>query len=261
MAMALMLTAFSVNIFANESDIILNDNTGIPDKYLYRAILRELGKKDNDKFTKKEAADIESLNAGTDSKNKIKSLKGLENLTGLTNLSVRGNDLKSIKEVEALINLKTLHAGHNKITTIPNLTKHTKLNAHHTLFQFNNIEAKEFKAKLPSHLLKNSSWLKNQKKFQNVNNVLKVTSPISIRKISRNTTKIVGKTHKGAIVGLFDIKAKRIKKVKANDKGIFVLNKLNLKKYGKKNIRLASYIYDSYYGEDVTIKSVYLTVK
>ena len=35
-------------------DVIENNNSGIPDKKLYRAILKELGKKPNKKFTKQE---------------------------------------------------------------------------------------------------------------------------------------------------------------------------------------------------------------
>lgn len=44
-----------------ESNIIENDETGIPDKKLYKQILHKLKKKKGEKFTKKEAESIDTL--------------------------------------------------------------------------------------------------------------------------------------------------------------------------------------------------------
>ena len=45
------------------SDVIENNNSGIPDQELYQSILEELGKKPNQTFTKQEAETIQILTA------------------------------------------------------------------------------------------------------------------------------------------------------------------------------------------------------
>ena len=65
-------------VFAAE--VIKNNKKGIPDKGLYQSILKELGKKPKEKFTKGEAAKIKSLSTST--KIKIKNLKGIKYLKG-----------------------------------------------------------------------------------------------------------------------------------------------------------------------------------
>lgn len=310
----LVFTVFPVNLLAEGNDVILNDNsviendnTGIPDKYLYQAILRTLGKNENEKFTKQEATSIKVLDAaGNDqNRNKIKTLKGIENLTGLTALGVEYNELTNLAGIENLTNLVGLTAHHNKLTnlkevrnltkltslsvfnnkitsaaeiealtelvylavsknklaTLPNLTNLIKLNAHDTYFQFNLLSSNELKSKLPSQLLENSSWLKEQRKFQNINRKLKLNKPKSIRRITKKTKMISGKAHKGAKVGLYNARGKKIKLVKVNEKGTFTLKKLNLKKMSGKKLRLSVYLVSNYYGEDVSIASVIFKVK
>jgi len=303
----LIFTAFPTTVFAAGSDIIHNNETGIPDKGLYKAILRELGKNKNGKFTKDEAAGIIKLNASNhDNKYiNIKTIKGIENLTGLTQLYIDGNELTRLTGIENLTNLTCLSvsynklknlyeirnlnkleelsvnsnkltsltgvenltelsvlvASKNKLTNIPNLKKHTKLEPEYTYFQYNCINTKEFKEKLPSHLLKESSWLKNQIKFQNIIKTLKITIPKSSKKITKNTTKIVGKTQKGATVVILKPNGKKIKAVKANAKGIFTFKNLNLKKLEGKKITLQAYLVDGFYDERHNIKSIKLTVR
>ena len=75
------------------SDVIENNNSGIPDKELYQSILKKLGKKSNEKFTKQEAESIKSLSVY--GSRKIKSLKGIKYLKELKlvwNISVVDDD-------------------------------------------------------------------------------------------------------------------------------------------------------------------------
>ncbi len=46
------------------SDLVPNDETGVPDKALYQEILQSMDKSENDTFTKQEAASLESLHIG-----------------------------------------------------------------------------------------------------------------------------------------------------------------------------------------------------
>ena len=41
------------------SDLVPNDETGVPDKALYQEILRNMDKSENDTFTKQEAAALD----------------------------------------------------------------------------------------------------------------------------------------------------------------------------------------------------------
>lgn len=47
------------------SNVIENNKSGIPDKNLYKTILKKLGKKTGQKFTKEEAERIKSLAVGS----------------------------------------------------------------------------------------------------------------------------------------------------------------------------------------------------
>lgn len=64
---------------ADTSDIIKNDETGIPDKVLYQAVLEKLQKDKEESFTKQEAEDIDWL----DAKDGVASLKGIGYLSNL----------------------------------------------------------------------------------------------------------------------------------------------------------------------------------
>lgn len=110
LVIAVLLTA---NVVHAKSEIIPNNDKGIPDKYLYQAILHCLEKKSDSKFTKKEAASLYSLNQTGFSGKKIKTLKGIENLTNLHHLSIGDNRLTSLKGIERLTNLCSLEIGGN----------------------------------------------------------------------------------------------------------------------------------------------------
>ena len=114
---------------ADTSDIIRNDETGIPDKALYKAILEELHKDKNRTFTKREAESIEELfaNISRGGEKSVASLKGIGYLRNLKHLSLEGNSLTTLAGVEELYNLEklTVDSGLLKslegIETLPNL--------------------------------------------------------------------------------------------------------------------------------------------
>lgn len=250
-------------IAGDQSSIIYNDRTGIPDKGLYRAILRELGKKENKMFTEAEAAAITELNANNYNKKNIniKSLKGIEKLTDLESLDLNYNQITSLDGVEKLVKLKSLGVYDNKLTKLPNLKKLTNLNSSHTYFHFNKIKIKEFKKKLPKNLLNSSRWFKSQTKFQSVKKTVKLASPASLKKVTKNTSKITGRTQKKATVVLKTNAGERIKKTKADGKGRFVLKNLNLDKYEGKKLILSVSLYNSFYDEYWELKSVKFTIQ
>lgn len=97
------------------SDVIENNNSGIPDKGLYQAILNILNKKSNQKFTKREAEKIKVLDA---SFSNVKSLKGIGYLKNLESLGIQGNHLKNLKGIQ---NLKNFFAYSNQIKSIKQL--------------------------------------------------------------------------------------------------------------------------------------------
>lgn len=161
-----MFAVPSVGARAAESDVIANDESGIPDKALYKGILKALGKKTNETFTKQEAEKLTELETGGVSSlqgigylsqleqlriegwklrslegvdelhklvdldvsyNKLKSLKSLGNLTSLEYLTVDLNQLTSLEGIENLKNLKGLYASWNKITNLKPLKGLTNL--------------------------------------------------------------------------------------------------------------------------------------
>lgn len=113
----LLSVFFSFNTMAAQSNIIPNDETGIPDRVLYQTILREVGKSKN--FTEKDAEKIKRLDASKDKiKNKIKTLKGIGKLKNLIKLDVSSNNINSLSGIENLFNLTSLYADHNQIKNI-----------------------------------------------------------------------------------------------------------------------------------------------
>ena len=81
------------------SDVIENDETGIPDKALYRGILQNLKKKKDEKFTRKEAEDIKTLRLGCG--NKIMTFKGLGYLKNMDKLECGGICTGDLEEIAA----------------------------------------------------------------------------------------------------------------------------------------------------------------
>ena len=107
------------NTMASNSNVICNDNTGIPDKVLYQIILRKLNKYGFDTFTEKEALKIKKLDAGNyNNTKKIKSLKGIGKLKNLVFLDVSYNKIFSLSGIEKLNKLNVLDFSFNQVKNI-----------------------------------------------------------------------------------------------------------------------------------------------
>lgn len=180
--------------------------------------------------------------------NKLKSLKGIEKLTNLSGLDVRGNMLTAVGEIKRLKNLEELDISYNKIKKLPNIKSFNKLRYSLCEVHDNRLSEKEIRAKLPTKFFKKGKdrkqWLHNQVNFQNLNYKIKLLEPANVKQISKDTVRIQGRAMKGAYVELVCPSKKwRTKRVKVDDKGIFVLDNLNLKKWGGKTVKFNIYIH------------------
>ena len=218
---------------AEGDEIIRNDETGIPDKNLYKAILRELGRSSGT-FTKKEAASLHGLTVDH---------CGITDLAGL----------------EYLTELEVLWVHNNKLKGLPDLTGLVKLDAEFTYFLYNKIPAKELKEKLPAQLVGNKAWLKDQTVLQNVVKTVKLKKPKAFSKVTVKTKTLKGKAHPNVSVRI-KVGGKTVKTVKTNSKGEFVFKKLDLRKHGGKKAKLEVYHNSTYHGERWTIKAVSFTI-
>lgn len=98
------------------SDVIQNDETGIPDRNLYQLILSTLGKAPGDTFTEEEAQNVKMLSQGRNSEDDIErkeeeqivSLQGMEKLTNLSYFAPGRNKVTDLKPLANLKNLKAL---------------------------------------------------------------------------------------------------------------------------------------------------------
>lgn len=119
------------------SAIIKNDETGIPDPVLYKAIAKELGKDVSIGFTINEAATL-TFFSYCFFKEKIKSIKGIGKIKNLNSLSLNENEIVDFSPVISLKKLKNLNLTNNKIKDI---TVAAKLKNLDTLnFSYNQIE-------------------------------------------------------------------------------------------------------------------------
>jgi len=126
----LLATTFPVHVFANGSDIIYNDQTGMPDPVLYKAVLNVLGKKEGT-FTKNEAAGITVLWTDSYKKPGVKTLKGIENLKELEELSLSYNELTTLSGIEGLTKLKELKVNDNQLISLKGIEGLTDLEILH----------------------------------------------------------------------------------------------------------------------------------
>lgn len=119
-----MMALLPMNVLA-ESKVIPNDETGIPDKALYLTILREMEKGDNETFTEKEAAELTQLHSYyiKDTKQKIRSLKGIAKLKNLRVIEFSNNDITSISELKTLRYLGDLDVSQNQITSLSGIER------------------------------------------------------------------------------------------------------------------------------------------
>ena len=248
---------FPISILANSSNIIPNTTVGIPDKALYQWILRTLEKNENYLFSQEEAASIEVLSGFAYKENIIKSLQGIEYLTGIKSLFLYNHKLsnligiekskqlegiyltsgtlKNISGIEKLDNLETLSVFDNKLSILPDMRKMENLE--YLYLGLNNLSPDEIKAKVPKQFLNNPLWLDNTIWSQNVKRKILLTNPKRKRNITEKTKTIKGITHPKAII-ILTTNAEKIdpfygyeKKVIANSKGEFTLKGLDLDSY------------------------------
>lgn len=112
-----------------DQEVILNDETGIPDKALYHGILKELGKQPDETFTRQEAERIRELEPNPfDLKwGPVKSLKGIGCLQGMLELDLRFQKISSLDGIEELIHLKDLDISCNPVSNLEKLQNLTDL--------------------------------------------------------------------------------------------------------------------------------------
>ena len=131
----------TVETYAADADVIENNEAGIPNKVLYEKILNELGKKPGETFTEGEAKTIDSLSLTFSSNSNLKGigrlsaleelwlyfpkpvkvsqcLKGIEELTGLRELEIEGNQLIQMKNLASLTGLESLQITQGNVTSL-----------------------------------------------------------------------------------------------------------------------------------------------
>lgn len=137
----------AAGISAAGTDVIENNESGIPDKDLYKAVLKQLKtwrhiKKSRKQFTKQEAERLDYLNImNADIKtfqgieylknieilyiaaSKIKTYEGIENLERLERLDIEGCGIKNLKQIEDMPHLKALKLNGNKLKNLNFLKK------------------------------------------------------------------------------------------------------------------------------------------
>lgn len=104
-----MVLISPAGIFALDTDVIENNENGIPDQNLYQSILQTLGKGRDDTFSRQEAESITELFVGYT----VESLQGIGYLSQLKDLEIFSNSLKNLQGVEALTKLISLKVGGN----------------------------------------------------------------------------------------------------------------------------------------------------
>lgn len=174
--------------------------------------------------------------------NNLKSLNGIQNAKNMNQLRVTDNNLTSVTALKKLKNLEQLYLGYNKIKKLPNMKNFKKLRYYYCTLSHNRLSEKEIRKKLPDRFLKKGKakkeWLENQIDYQNLNAEVTLLEPKSTKKISKNTTRIVGRTMKNAYVELYcPTKDESSKRVKADKNGKFVLDGLDLREFAGRNVQ------------------------
>ena len=166
---------------ASDDGIIYNDDTGIPDPVLYKALLIGCDENQDNVLQEEELlklhefyydtsygiGDIYSLKGMNKCKNlltisicntKIKSLDGIEGLK-LISVCMHDNELEDISAIENTLSLIDLNVYKNNLTSLPNLKNLVNLSRRPNLgmysitnFNYNKLSLDEIKNKLPDQL-------------------------------------------------------------------------------------------------------------
>jgi len=109
-----------IQTHAAPTDVIENNESGIPDKTLYQNILKVLGKQSTDTFTEQEASSVEELEIVDYKKIPMESLKGIGYLTNLETLRIKDQrQLSSLEGLDGrLTKLDALEVSYSGITSI-----------------------------------------------------------------------------------------------------------------------------------------------
>ena len=179
--------------------------------------------------------------------NNLKSLNGIQKLTNLVQLHVRGNKLTGANEIKNLKKLKDLDLGYNKLKQIPNIKSFQKLSYHKCKLDNNRFTERELRKRLPERFFAKGKgkerWQKEQIQLQNLSYKIKLIKPTKNMVVAKSTKRIVGRTIKEAYVELEgQSKEFRTKRVQADEKGLFVLDHLNLKEWPGKKARFHIYV-------------------
>lgn len=174
--------------------------------------------------------------------NSLVDIKEVRSLKKLRRIYMTGNNLENVDALKSLKKLERLQLDENRIAKLPNMKKLTKLNYFYTYLGNNFLCEKELTKKLPAQLLKRKGWMKKQKKSQNQEYAIRITTPGN-GNLTEDTKRIVGQvSQKGAIVQLLhtawnpsenDIEYNWIKTVKSDENGRFVIKNLKLFRYWK----------------------------
>lgn len=113
--LSLILVAFAISVSAVEqTDIIRNDESGIPDRNLYQQLILDFDKNDDGLL---QLSEVENVGAILVDGKDISSLKGINYLTNLKIISAGYNNLESLEGVEGL-HLHSIFVAYNNLTDI-----------------------------------------------------------------------------------------------------------------------------------------------
>lgn len=182
---SILVIILSLPMVSAEESVIPNDDSGIPDKNLYSYLISEFDENKDGKLQKSEADNIQEVCYTKEFENVDKDIYSLKGLNKLQNLSeivisltsittldgiqglklkslfVYNNKLTDISAVEGMEDtLTTLEVSENQLSTLPNLSKFSKLSyypyaMYHatTNFTYNKLTYAELYNKLPPHFL------------------------------------------------------------------------------------------------------------
>lgn len=199
LAIFLIFGAIPIGVSAAE-DVIINDENGIPDSALYNYILSVSDSNNDGIIQRSEAETIKFLWCGYHSDEggeKIKTLKGLNNLNNLVIIDVEYNALTTLDGIEGLnlwevrarnnelvdisavkdmdASLYYLDVQYNNLSKLPNMTSFNKLETAAmyigTDFMYNKLTYNELYYNLPSQLtdleyVGDTPWVEFQSRYQ-----------------------------------------------------------------------------------------------
>lgn len=167
--------------------------------------------------------------------NNIKSLKAIKRLRKITYLDVSYNELDSLEGLNCINSIKSLYASHNNLKRIPNLTKNQKIKVGSCNIEFNYLKEEEIRNKLPKRFFRKGKereyYIGRQLYYQNIKEGMDFIAPADGR-ITKDTTQIIGRVHKEAEIQLRNItKDISLDPVKADENGVFVMDRLDLREW------------------------------